>query len=172
MKSSADSFERKAFSPVEWFDFKRAREVVEAYNQGGGSSLAADPYVARSLIPAGTGADRDFSYIAPELPELNAEACVGCMDCVTNCPDTAILGKAMPREVLAEHLGGSTMRTRGSTRASSSPRLRSTTPPSKSVARRSRSSPRGRCSASSSIRPSARAAASASRRAAITTRSG
>jgi pyruvate ferredoxin oxidoreductase beta subunit len=36
---------------------------------------------------------RDFSYIAPDLPELIAENCVGCMDCVNNCPDTAIFGK-------------------------------------------------------------------------------
>ena len=96
-----NAFEKEAFSNVEWFDYKRAGEVVEAYNSGGGSALKADAFVARSLLPAGTGSARDFSYIAPEL---NAEACVGCMDCVTNCPDTAILGKAVPREVLDEHL--------------------------------------------------------------------
>jgi len=89
---------------VEWFDIKRAREVVDAYGRGGGSTLKADPYVARSLLPAGTAGDRDFSYIAPELPELNSEACVGCMDCVTNCPDTAILGKAIPPDVLEDQL--------------------------------------------------------------------
>ena len=97
-------FKEKAFSVDDWFDFKRADEVVQAYNEGGGSGLKADPYVARSLIPAGTGKERDFSYIAPELPELIAEACVGCMDCVTNCPDTAILGKAVSNAVLEDTL--------------------------------------------------------------------
>ena len=92
------------FSVEDWFDTKRAAEVVEAYNTGGGSALEADAYVARSIIPAGTGKERDFSYIAPELPELIAEACVGCMDCVTNCPDTAIMGKAIPREIVEDQL--------------------------------------------------------------------
>jgi len=101
---SERTFEEKTFSVDDWFDFGRADQVLDAYNKGGGSALEADPYVARSLIPAGTGKARDFSYIAPELPELNAEACVGCMDCVTNCPDTAILGKAVPRDVLEERL--------------------------------------------------------------------
>jgi len=101
---SGKTLEEKAFSIEDWFDSKRAQEVVEAYNRGAGSALEADPYVARSLIPAGTGRARDFSYIAPELPELNAEACVGCMDCVTNCPDTAILGKAVTADVLEAEL--------------------------------------------------------------------
>lgn len=95
----------KAFTVTDWFDTRRAEEVVEAYNRGAGSALVADSFVARSLLPAGTGKARDFSYIAPELPELNAEACVGCMDCVTNCPDTAILGKAVPKEILEAELG-------------------------------------------------------------------
>ncbi|MBI4638893.1 MAG: 4Fe-4S binding protein [Candidatus Rokubacteria bacterium] len=71
--------------------------VIGAYAAGVGSqTLPADAGVARSLIPAGTAALRDFSYLAPEIPELLAERCVGCMTCVTECPDTAILGKAIP----------------------------------------------------------------------------
>jgi pyruvate/2-oxoacid:ferredoxin oxidoreductase beta subunit/NAD-dependent dihydropyrimidine dehydrogenase PreA subunit len=77
----------------DWYDEDRAREVVQAYNTGGGSSQGADEFVANSVIPAATGSFRDFSYIAPDLPELIAENCVGCMDCVQNCPDTAIFGK-------------------------------------------------------------------------------
>ena len=38
---------------------------------------------------------RDFSYVAPEIPEYIRENCTGCMDCVTECPDTAILGKVI-----------------------------------------------------------------------------
>jgi pyruvate ferredoxin oxidoreductase beta subunit len=70
--------------------------VVGEYNQGTAEkALHADDQVARSVIPAATGALRDFSYIAPDIPEFIAENCVGCMDCVTECPDTAILGKAV-----------------------------------------------------------------------------
>jgi pyruvate/2-oxoacid:ferredoxin oxidoreductase beta subunit/Pyruvate/2-oxoacid:ferredoxin oxidoreductase delta subunit len=73
------------------------RRVIGAYQEGKGSSvLPADLGVARSLIPPGTAALRDFSYIAPEIPEFIWEKCVGCMTCVTECPDTAILGKAIP----------------------------------------------------------------------------
>ncbi len=73
------------------------RRVIGAYQLGKGSAvLPADLGVARSLIPPGTGALRDFSYIAPEIPEFVSDNCVGCMSCVTECPDTAILGKAIP----------------------------------------------------------------------------
>jgi pyruvate ferredoxin oxidoreductase beta subunit len=73
------------------------RRVIGAYQEGKGSAvLPADLGVARSLIPPGTGALRDFSYIASEIPAFDWEKCVGCMTCVTECPDTAILGKAIP----------------------------------------------------------------------------
>lgn len=88
-----------------WYDYQRAKEVVDAYNKGAGSSQPADPFVAQSILPAGTGGERDFSYIAPELPEFNSANCVGCMDCVNNCPDTAILGKIVTHETLEKELG-------------------------------------------------------------------
>jgi pyruvate/2-oxoacid:ferredoxin oxidoreductase beta subunit/NAD-dependent dihydropyrimidine dehydrogenase PreA subunit len=79
--------------------------VVGAYNNGiAERALAADDQTARSVIPAGTGALRDFSYIAPDIPEFLAENCVGCMECVTECPDTAILGKVAEPAVLEERL--------------------------------------------------------------------
>jgi pyruvate/2-oxoacid:ferredoxin oxidoreductase beta subunit/NAD-dependent dihydropyrimidine dehydrogenase PreA subunit len=75
--------------------------VVGDYNIGTAEKgLPADVGVARSLIGPGTGALRDFSYIAPEIPEFIQENCVGCMDCVTECPDTAILGKITTQEEL------------------------------------------------------------------------
>ena len=81
--------------------------VVGAYNDGTAEkALEADDQVARSVIPAATGALRDFSYIAPDIPEFIAENCVGCMDCVTECPDTAILGKVVEPAVLDERLAG------------------------------------------------------------------
>jgi pyruvate/2-oxoacid:ferredoxin oxidoreductase beta subunit/Pyruvate/2-oxoacid:ferredoxin oxidoreductase delta subunit len=77
------------------------RRIIGAYQEGKASAvLPADLGVARSLIPAGTGALRDFSYIAPEIPQFDWEKCVGCMSCVTQCPDTAILGKAVPESVV------------------------------------------------------------------------
>src|SRR5213594_3207659 len=77
--------------------------VIGAYNNGTAEKgLEADDQVGRSIIPAATGAFRDFSYIAPDIPEFIAENCVGCMDCVTECPDTAILGKVIEPATL-EH---------------------------------------------------------------------
>jgi pyruvate ferredoxin oxidoreductase beta subunit len=68
--------------------------IIRAYEEGTAEEeLPADLSVARSLIPAGTATLRDFSYVAPEIPEYIPQNCTGCMDCVTLCPDTAILGK-------------------------------------------------------------------------------
>ena len=70
--------------------------IIRGYEEGyGESELPADLSLARSLVPAGTASLRDFSYIAPEIPEYIPENCTGCMDCVTECPDTAILGKVL-----------------------------------------------------------------------------
>ncbi len=80
--------------------------VIGAYEKGVGSQeLPADVGIARSLIPAGTAALRDFSYLSPEIPELISDRCVGCMTCVTQCPDTAILGKAIPVSRLEGEVG-------------------------------------------------------------------
>ncbi len=73
--------------------------VLPLYEKGVGDiELEADLDLARSAVPAGSGAPRDFSFIAPEIPEFIAANCVGCMDCVTECPDTAILAKVIPKE--------------------------------------------------------------------------
>src|SRR5207237_9172118 len=79
--------------------------VIGAYNDGSAEKgLEADDQVARSVIPAGTGAFRDFSYIAPDIREFITENCVGCMDCVTECHDTAILGKVVEPAALEQGL--------------------------------------------------------------------
>ena len=81
--------------------------ILLEYNEGTGeASLPADTAVACSVIPAGTGAYRDFSYIAPEIPEYIHENCTGCMTCVTECPDTAILGKVIYVHELEQALAG------------------------------------------------------------------
>jgi pyruvate/2-oxoacid:ferredoxin oxidoreductase beta subunit/ferredoxin len=70
------------------------RRVLRLYAEERGSTeLPADIAAARAIIPPGTAALRDFSYVAPEIPEIVEGACVGCMDCVTQCPDAAILAK-------------------------------------------------------------------------------
>ena len=79
--------------------------VIRGYEEGTGDKrLPADRGVARSLIPAGTAVLRDFSYVAPEIPEYIPDNCTGCMDCVTQCPDTAILGKVLAESDLNEKL--------------------------------------------------------------------
>jgi pyruvate/2-oxoacid:ferredoxin oxidoreductase beta subunit/Pyruvate/2-oxoacid:ferredoxin oxidoreductase delta subunit len=84
---SADFIDRETFE----------REVLGAYADGSAEKgLPADRAVGLSWIPAGTGAARDFSSIAPDLPLLDAGKCVGCMECVTQCPDTAIVAKVVP----------------------------------------------------------------------------
>src|SRR6266568_2065642 len=73
--------------------------IIRGYEEGWGErDLPADLTVARSLIPAGTATLRDFSNISPEIPEYITENCTGCMDCVTECPDTAILGKVLAED--------------------------------------------------------------------------
>ena len=48
--------------------------IIRGYEEGDGEKdLPADLAVARSLVPAGTAALRDFSYIAPEIPEYIRE---------------------------------------------------------------------------------------------------
>lgn len=79
--------------------------IVRGYEEGHGEKeLPADLSMARSLVPAGTASLRDFSYVSPEIPTYLPNNCTGCMDCVTQCPDTAILGKVIAEPDLEERL--------------------------------------------------------------------
>jgi pyruvate/2-oxoacid:ferredoxin oxidoreductase beta subunit/NAD-dependent dihydropyrimidine dehydrogenase PreA subunit len=79
--------------------------IIRGYEEGyGEKELPADLSLARSLIPAGTATLRDFSNISPEIPEYIPENCTACMDCVTECPDTAILGKVLSETEWEEKL--------------------------------------------------------------------
>src|SRR6266404_5565618 len=79
--------------------------IIRGYEEGyGEKELPADLSLARSLVPAGTATLRDFSNIAPEIPLYIPENCTGCMDCVTECPDTAILGKVLSEVEFEEKL--------------------------------------------------------------------
>jgi pyruvate/2-oxoacid:ferredoxin oxidoreductase beta subunit/Pyruvate/2-oxoacid:ferredoxin oxidoreductase delta subunit len=72
------------------------RTIVPAYRRGiADQELPADVGLARSIIPPGTAATRDFSRLAPRIPEFLLEKCVGCMACVAACPDTAIVAKVV-----------------------------------------------------------------------------
>ena len=73
------------------------RSVVPAYRRGvADAELPADAGLARSVIPPGTSATRDFSRLAPQIPDFLLEKCVGCMACVAACPDSAILASVVP----------------------------------------------------------------------------
>jgi len=79
--------------------------IIRGYEEGWGErDLPADLTLARSLVPAGTATLRDFSNISPEIPEYIPSNCTGCMDCVTECPDTAILGKVLSETELQAKL--------------------------------------------------------------------
>jgi pyruvate ferredoxin oxidoreductase beta subunit len=80
--------------------------VVDAYRRGVADlELPSDEFVARSIIPPGTAATRDFSGLAPTIPEFVLDACVGCMSCVSACPDSAIFGIAQPVSVIDGAIG-------------------------------------------------------------------
>ncbi|HUJ21544.1 MAG TPA: 2-oxoacid:acceptor oxidoreductase family protein [Bryobacteraceae bacterium] len=75
-------------------------QVIESYSHGREAELPADIYAARSLVPPLSAAHRSFRHLAPEIPELIAADCVGCMECVNQCPDNAILARVAEPEVL------------------------------------------------------------------------
>ena len=77
--------------------------VIDAYRRGVADvELPADENVARSLIGPATSGTRDFSTLSPLIPAFAAELCVGCMACVSACPDSAILATAQPKGSLAK----------------------------------------------------------------------
>lgn len=82
-------------------------DVLPAHRSGAADrSQPVEPGIGRSIIPPGTAATRDFSSLAPRIPHFIADACVGCMACVSACPDAAIFGTAQPKSVLAAALDG------------------------------------------------------------------
>jgi pyruvate/2-oxoacid:ferredoxin oxidoreductase beta subunit/NAD-dependent dihydropyrimidine dehydrogenase PreA subunit len=53
-----------------------------------------------------SGALRDFSQLAPDLSEFLPSQCVGCMECVNQCPDSAIRAKVIEPAALEAALTG------------------------------------------------------------------
>jgi len=98
-----DGYKQVSLPIIDVNDFNE--RIIHAYEDGTAEKqLPADLSVARSVVPAGTATLRDFSYVAPEIPEYITENCTGCMDCVTLCPDTAILGKVVGEEDFEQRL--------------------------------------------------------------------
>jgi pyruvate ferredoxin oxidoreductase beta subunit len=76
--------------------------VIDAYRRGiADIELPADAGVGRSIMPPGTAGTRDFSSLSPLIPAFAAEKCVGCMACVSACPDSAIMATAQPKGQLS-----------------------------------------------------------------------
>jgi pyruvate/2-oxoacid:ferredoxin oxidoreductase beta subunit/ferredoxin len=99
------------------------RSVVPAYRRGiADRELPADVGLARSVIPPGTAATRDFSHLAPRIPELIAERCVGCMACVSACPDSAILATVVPAAELERRVASFALTTDDPARAAATAR--------------------------------------------------
>ena len=90
-------------TPLVQADF--CERVIGSYARGREADLEADEFVARSLMPPTSALQRSFRTLAPEIPELIASACVGCMDCVNECPDTAIVAKVVEPSELDKRLG-------------------------------------------------------------------
>jgi pyruvate ferredoxin oxidoreductase beta subunit len=81
--------------------------VISAYRSGiADAELPADMGVARSLVAPATAGLRDFSDLSPQIPRFVAEKCVGCMACVSACPDSAIVATAQPKADLAKAIDG------------------------------------------------------------------
>ena len=114
--SARDPFNNNSYGTLVDADYKYIKlpvldvrdfndRIIRGYEDGTAENgLPADLTLARSLVPAGTAKLRDFSYIAPDIPEYIAENCTGCMECVTLCPDTAILGKVLGESELEKRL--------------------------------------------------------------------
>ena len=79
--------------------------VVGAYNSGlAERGLPADDQTARSVVPGGHRSAARLQLHRSRHPRVHRRNCVGCMECVTQCPDTAILGKVAEPATLEEHL--------------------------------------------------------------------
>src|SRR6476661_6344921 len=114
--NSRDPFNNNSYGTLVDADYKRVKlpildvddfneRIIRAYEDGDAEKgLPADLSLARSLVPAGTATLRDFSYISPDIPEYIPSNCTGCMDCVTLCPDTAILGKVLSESELEQKM--------------------------------------------------------------------
>ncbi|MDZ7637947.1 MAG: 4Fe-4S binding protein [Bryobacterales bacterium] len=69
------------------------------------SSEAASATARASALPADQ-LIRSLRHDAPEIPVIDMERCVGCMECVALCPDVAIVGRVVEPEEVSRVLAG------------------------------------------------------------------
>ncbi len=81
-------------------------QVGVLYRNGESAELAPDPYLAMGAIPPLSSAFRDLSPLRSTLPVLDANACTGCGECWSGCPDAAIGALALtPAAVIDAAVG-------------------------------------------------------------------
>ena len=85
-------------------DMDKFQEIVlDKYLAGEGDhGVPADELAARSLMPPLTASQRSFAFVAPDIPVYYPEKCIGCMECVVQCPDAAIHARALPEATMNE----------------------------------------------------------------------
>lgn len=59
---------------------------------------SAEAAAARANALPATDLVRSLRHDAPEIPVIDMERCVGCMECVVACPDVAIVGRVVEPE--------------------------------------------------------------------------
>ena len=102
--------------------------IIRGYEEGyGEKDLPADLSVARSLIPAGTATLRDFSYIAPEIPEYIPRTAPAAWTASPSAPTRPSSARCSPRTSWKQKLRDDSRGRPRDVQASSGRRPRSTT---------------------------------------------
>ncbi|MCP3661641.1 MAG: pyruvate ferredoxin oxidoreductase [Gammaproteobacteria bacterium] len=65
-------------------------QVGVLYRNDEQQELTADPFMAAAAIPPLSATFRDLSEVRDGLPQFDADACSGCGNCWSACPDSAI----------------------------------------------------------------------------------
>ncbi len=65
-------------------------QVGILHRDGSSDTLTADPFLSTGAIPPLSATFRDLSEPGSAIPAFSPEACTGCGDCWTACPDSAI----------------------------------------------------------------------------------
>ncbi len=77
-------------------------QVGVLYRDGEAGRLTADPYMATGTVPPLSATFRDLSPTRSMLPRFDPEACTGCGECWSACPDSAIGAVALTPAALLD----------------------------------------------------------------------
>ncbi len=69
-----------------------------------GKSAMPRYMTATGVIAPGTAAKRDLHQYYSEVIDVIGEKCIGCMQCIFVCPDTAFLASVLPKDVVERGL--------------------------------------------------------------------